>query len=175
QSYDAAALRRAADHLTTGYQRQALLGQVRVLRLVGVGVVDPGPVDVDQYLAGARGRLGYVGEGQHLGTAELGDPDRAHGSALLEHGAADLRDAREAVRLGGPAGLDVPALAGPAAGQRREERIDNGRRVEERDVGGGEHRAQLVDDRGVGETGAQPVDPDAFPEKAPAERAYQRD
>jgi hypothetical protein len=73
-------VRRAADHLAARDQRQVGAGQVGVLRLVRVGVVDAGAVDLDQQLAGPGLGIGDVGGHQDLGAAELGDQDRAHGA-----------------------------------------------------------------------------------------------
>src|SRR5207248_350519 len=107
------------DDLATGDQWQLALGQVRVLRLVGVGVVDPGPVDGDQELTGTGYRLGYLGQGQHLGTAELGDLDGTQritpsgsGPRPARSGGSRVRPGSGTVRRAGRAGRTRPRRYG---------------------------------------------------------------
>jgi hypothetical protein len=69
----------AADELGARDQRQFLRGQVAVLRLVRVGVVDAGGAHREQPLAGTRLRLGDVDDLEDLGTAEAGDLHGSHG------------------------------------------------------------------------------------------------
>ena len=69
---DPPAVRRAPDHLAARDERQLGRRLVRVLHLVGVGVVQADPRDVDQHLTGPGRRLGYLDGLQHLGPAELG-------------------------------------------------------------------------------------------------------
>ena len=68
----------AHDRLGAGYQREGLLGEVGILGLVGVGVVDAGREHVEDALAGLRFRIGQVPDDEGLGAAELGDLDGAH-------------------------------------------------------------------------------------------------
>ena len=60
--------------------RQRLAGQVRVLDRVGVGVIDPGGLDVEEHLTLIGLRVSNLGPRQHLGTAEFGDLNRMHGA-----------------------------------------------------------------------------------------------
>ena len=59
-------------------QRQLLRGEVGVLGLVGVGVVDPAELHTDQQLAGTGDRVRDLVRHQHLGPAERPHDDRPH-------------------------------------------------------------------------------------------------
>ena len=63
-------VRGPADHLAAGDQRQGGLGQVGVLRVVGVGVVHAGPVDLDQQLPGPG-----AGSGRSTSVRTSGPPN----------------------------------------------------------------------------------------------------
>lgn len=78
QRDDALAVRRAPDDLATGHERQLRRGEVGVLGLVGVGVVDADALDVDQHLTGPGHRIGQVDGREHLGSTELGHLNCAH-------------------------------------------------------------------------------------------------
>src|SRR5450759_4641150 len=71
-------IRRPPGHLGTRDERELLAGEVGVLRLVSVGVVDARGGDLDELLAVHRHRIRQVADSEHLGAAELGDLDRAH-------------------------------------------------------------------------------------------------
>jgi hypothetical protein len=68
----------ADDDLAARDERQALPAEVRVLGLVGVGVVDARGQDVEHLLAVTGNRVGQFADDQGLGSAELGDLYRAH-------------------------------------------------------------------------------------------------
>jgi hypothetical protein len=75
---DARAVLRRPGDLGPGDDRECRRGEVGVLRLVRVGVVDAGGGDVDQDpTVGGRGVV-ELAQPQHLGPAELRDLDRSH-------------------------------------------------------------------------------------------------
>ena len=75
--------RRVTAHdLGAGDERQRLPGEIAVLGLVGVRVVDTGGVDVDQGQTVTRDGVGQVDEVEHLGATEPGDLDRTHTATL---------------------------------------------------------------------------------------------
>ena len=78
QGDHAAAVVGVTDDLTARDQRELRLGEVAVLDLMRVGVVDAGAIDSDQDLAVTGDRLRDVADLQDLGSAELGDLNRSH-------------------------------------------------------------------------------------------------
>ena len=82
QRHHPATVRCGAGDLGAGDERQGLRGEVGILGLVGVRVVDPGVVDVEEQLVGVRHRIGHVGELQYLRSTELPNDHGAHGGTL---------------------------------------------------------------------------------------------
>lgn len=80
QRHHASPVAQGAHNLPAGDHRQGGLGQVGVLGLVGVGVVDPSGAHLHHF--GPRRRLGlvYLVQLEHLGSAELLDLDGPHSS-----------------------------------------------------------------------------------------------
>ena len=82
QRDDALAVRRTADDLGTRDEGQGLLGQVAVLALVGVGVVDARSAHLEEHGAVGGHRRREVDDLEHLGPTEAGDLDGTHPSTL---------------------------------------------------------------------------------------------
>ena len=110
------AVRRRADELRARDQRQRLLGEVAVLRLVGVGVVDAGRGDLVQLLAVPGHGVGQVDDVQDLGAAEFGD---LHGSHEQQARASGLRGAVSRFEPCGPTAHTVQSSE--PSGARREQ------------------------------------------------------
>ena len=79
---DTGAVRRPADDLGTGHEREHLARQVAVLRLVRVGVVDAGSGDVQHHETIALDGIGELHQLQDLGSAEASDLHGTHPSTL---------------------------------------------------------------------------------------------
>ena len=77
--------------LGAGHEGQRGAREIGVGALVGVGEVDPRPLDLDQHLVGSRLRDRQVRLPEHVGPPELADLDRAHAVTLcLGDGAANV-------------------------------------------------------------------------------------
>ena len=74
----------AAHHdLAARDEWQGLPGKVRVLGLVGVGVVDASRQNLEHLFAVASYGIGSFADDEFLGTAELGEVDSSHTATLL--------------------------------------------------------------------------------------------
>src|SRR5437764_12729768 len=100
---------------------------------------------------------------------------RTMSAFLARERRSGTRHMREPERLGRPARLNVPALAGPARGKYRDERVDHVVDIPQRDAPVDPRRPERVDDGGVGGGRAQRVDPDPVAGPGRPERPDQAD
>ena len=82
QRDDASAVRRTADGLGARDEGQGLRGEVAVLALVGVGVVDAGRAHLEEDGAALGDRDREVDDLEDLRPAEAGDLDGTHPPTL---------------------------------------------------------------------------------------------